>query len=236
MKHFKLIQDGIDVQPFIDELAAHPELFGADSSRQEGIPVQRETKAVLLFGVDVGDVDRSKLNYAFLDTQARIGMPIKYRGRATPESKTLPTSAQFVRNLCCDMNGVPGRAVIARLSPDGRIYKHIDDQLYWLLRDRYHLVVSCGEKGSWFRAGGEEAYMRKGELWWFDPTVYHEAHNVSDEPRIHFVIDVLSPQSMKTYLSRMMRSPVRTSYRSVRSLFKRYRGPRATPVTAAAQS
>jgi hypothetical protein len=236
MKHFKLIQDGIDVQPFIDELAAHPELFGADSSRQEGIPVQRETKAVLMFGVDVGDLDRSKLNYAFLDTQARIGMPIKYRGRATPESKILPTSAQYVRDLCCELNGVPGRAVIARLSPGGRIYKHIDDQLYWLLRDRYHLVVTCGEKGSWFRAGDEEAYMRKGELWWFDPTVYHEAHNVSDEPRIHFVIDVLSPNSLKTYLVRAKRAPIRTSYRSIKSLFKRYRPSIVATTAAAAQN
>ena len=236
MKHFELIRDGIDVQPFIDELATHPEMFAADSSRQEGIPVQRETKAVLLFGVDVGNADRSKLDYAFLDTQARIGMPIRYRGRATPESKILPTSAQFVRDLCCEMNGVPGRAVIAQLKPDGRIYSHIDDQLYWLLRDRYHLVVKCSEKGTWFKAGDEEAYMRQGELWWFDPTVYHEAHNVSDEPRIHFVIDVLSPHSMKTYLTRARRAPVRTTYRSVKSMFKRYRPPRPGAEPTAARS
>ena len=236
MRHFELIRDGIDVQPFVDELAANSELFGTDSSRQEGIPVQRETQAVLLFGVDVGDVDRSELNYAFHDTQARIGMPIRYRGRATPESKILPLSQQFVRDLCCEMKGVPGRAVIARLNPDGRIYKHIDDQLYWLLRDRYHLVVTCGEKGSWFRANDEEVYMRKGELWWFDPTVYHEAHNGSDEQRIHFVIDVLSPHSMKSYMVRAMRAPVRTTFRSIKSMLKRYRPPSTATMPPGAQS
>jgi hypothetical protein len=226
MKHFRMIRGGIDVQPFIDELARHPELFDSDSSRQKGIPVQRETKAVLLFGVDVGDLDRTQLDYAFLDTQARHGMAIRYRGCETPESRTLPTCTQFVRDLCDEMHGVPGRAVVARLKPDGRIYSHIDDSLYWLLRDRYHLVVKCGENGTWFQAGDEEAHMRQGELWWFDPTVYHEAHNASDQMRIHFVIDSLSRQWLKTYLVRAKRAPLRTIYRSVGSLLKSYRPPR----------
>jgi aspartyl/asparaginyl beta-hydroxylase (cupin superfamily) len=78
--------------------------------------------------------------------------------------------------------------------------------------------------------------MRKGELWWFDPTVYHEAHNVSDEPRIHFVIDVLSPNSLKTYLVRAKRAPIRTSYRSIKSLFKRYRPSIVATTAAAAQN
>lgn len=227
MKHFRKIREGIDVQPYIDELAEHPELFDSDASRQKGIPVQRETKAVLLFGVDVGDLDRTQLDYAFLDTQARHGMAIRYRGTETPESRILPTCTQFVRSLCEEMEGVPGRAVVARLSPDGKIYAHTDDSLYWLLRDRYHLVVKCGERGTWFRAGDEEAYMRQGELWWFDPTVEHEAHNVSGETRIHFVIDVLSRQSLISYLVRAKRAPFRTIYRSVGSLLKSYHPPRA---------
>ena len=227
MRHFKKLREGIDVTPYIEELTAHPEAFERDASRQKGIPVQRETQAVVLFGVEVGDLDRSQLDYAFLDTQARIGKPILYRGEPTPEAMMLPTCAQFVRDLCCDMKGVPGRAVVARLKPDGRIYKHRDDQLYWLLRDRYHLVVKCGEKGSWFKAGDEEVCMRQGELWWFDPTVYHEAHNLCDEPRIHFVMDVFSSHSLASYAVRVLRSPVRTAYRSVRSLLKRYRPPRA---------
>jgi len=226
MKHFRLIQDNIDVQPYIDEIYAHWELFDSDSSRQNGIPVQRETKAVLLFGIDVGEVDRSQLDYAFLDTQARHGMPIQYRGHETPESTILPISTQFIKDLILEMHGVPGRAVIARLKPDGKIDSHIDDGLYWLLRDLYHLVVKCGEKGTWFQAGEEEAYMRQGELWWFDPTVYHEAHNVSDETRIHFVIDILSRKSLLTYLNRARRAPLRTAYRSVTAMFKNYDPPK----------
>ena len=233
MKHFAKLREGIDVTPYIDEIASHPGIFDSDDSRQEGIPVQRETQAVLLFGVNVGNADRSKLDYAFLDTQARIGMPIRYRGSATPEAKVLPKCAQYVRDLCVEMHGVPGRAVIARLKPDGRIYKHKDDQLYWLLRDRYHLVVKCGEGGSHFKSGDEEVYMQQGELWWFDPTVYHEAHNTTDDYRIHFVMDVFSRHSLGSYLVRAKRAPLRTTYRSVRSLFKRYRPPQTAGLKTA---
>ena len=234
MKHFKLIREGIDVQPYIDELTANENVFDADFSRQNGIPVQRETKAVLLFGVDVGDADRSQLDYAFLDTQARHGMSIRYRGTETPEAKVLTTSAQYVKDLCNEMKGVPGRAVVARLGADGKIYKHTDDSLYWLLRDRYHLVVKCGEKGTWFRAGDEEVHMRQGELWWFDPTVPHEAHNVSGQARIHFVIDILSRHSLGSYLLRAKRYPYRTIKRSLGSLLKTYRPPAASPAPAPA--
>lgn len=233
MKHFKRIAQGIDVQPYIDEIAAHREMFESDSSRQQGIPAQKETKAVLLFGVDVGDADRSQLDYAWLDTQSRHRRALRYRGCPTPESEILSTSSQYVRDLCNEMKGVPGRAVVAHLSPDGRIYPHTDDSLYWLMRDRYHLVVKAGEKGTWFRAGDEEAHMRQGELWWFDPTVEHEAHNVSGETRIHFVIDILSRHSLGTYLVRAKRSPLRTVWRTGGSLLKHLGPLRPAPAAAA---
>ncbi|MDH3690679.1 MAG: aspartyl/asparaginyl beta-hydroxylase domain-containing protein [Gammaproteobacteria bacterium] len=92
------------------------------------------------------------------------------------------------------MNGAMGRAVIVRLKPHGTIYPHTDDGLYWLLRDRYHLVLKS-VKGSRFKAGGEETLMQEGELWWFDPTVPHEAFNDSDEDRIHIIVDIPSDLS-----------------------------------------
>ena len=100
------------------------------------------------------------------------------------------------------------------------------------MRDRFHLVVKAGEKGTWFRAGDEEAYMRQGELWWFDPTVEHEAHNVSGEARIHFVIDILSRHSMGSYLARAKRAPLRTVWRTGGSLLKHFRPLSPAPSTS----
>ena len=57
--------------------------------------------------------------------------------------------------------------------------------------------------------------MQEGELWWFDPTVSHEAFNDADEDRIHVIVDVLSRQSLRTFRRRLLRAPIR----SVRAFF-----------------
>ena len=68
--------------------------------------------------------------------------------------------------------------------------------------------------------------MRQGELWFFDPIIFHEAQSLCDETRIHFVIDVFSRESLCTYLARAKRVPLQTVYRSVTAMFRKYLPPR----------
>ena len=119
-----------------------------------------------------------------------------------------PKACRYVDDMISSLKGTPGRVVMANLRPNGTIYPHTDDGLYWLLRDRYHLVLKSAN-GSRFKAGGEEVHMREGELWWFDPTVEHQAFNESDEDRIHIILDVLSPHSRRTFARRLRRAPLR---------------------------
>ena len=200
MKYFKLIRDGIDTGPFLAEIAANCELWLADTSRQEKIVTQRETQAITL---------RSHADQASLDSRVRRAKPVAYRGKPSPMSARLPVASAFVDQLAQSMNGLMGRAVMANILPHGTVYPHTDDGLYWLLRDRYHLVLKS-VAGSPLKAGGEEVRMRPGELWWFDPTVPHEAFNDSDEDRIHIIADVLSRRSMKTFRKRLARAPLRS--------------------------
>ena len=127
----------------------------------------------------------------------------------------LPVASEYVDQLVRIMDGVMGRAVMTKLKPHGTIYPHSDDGLYWLLRDRYHLVLKSAN-GSHFKVGGEEVRMQEGELWWFDPTVSHEAFNDSNEDRIHIIFDVLSAHSMRSFRKRLMRIP----FRSLRAFYK----------------
>ena len=63
--------------------------------------------------------------------------------------------------------------------------------------------------------------MQEGELWWFDPTVSHEAFNDADEDRIHIIVDVLSRQSLRAFFNAGVRGlawPIRQ--RSSRGLAK----------------
>jgi quercetin dioxygenase-like cupin family protein len=200
MKHFKRVESGIDTQPFIREIEANQECWNLDSGRQNSKPAQRETQAIPL---------RCSEKTSVLDSMALQSKPIAYRGLPTPMSERFPVADSFVEQLVKRMNGASGRAVLTQLRPGGTIHPHIDDRLYWLLRDRYHLVVKSSA-GSYFKAGGEEVRMQEGELWWFDPTVTHSVHNDSDEWRIHIVADIMSPHSFGSFCMRLGRAPFRT--------------------------
>lgn len=210
MKYFERIAEGIDTSPFLAEIAANSELWDADATRQQAIVTQRETQAITL---------RSHADQASLDSRVRRAKPLGYKGRPSPMSARLPVASAFVDQLAKSMNGTMGRAVMTNLRPHGKVYRHTDDGLYWLLRDRYHLVLKSVE-GSRFIAGGEQCMMHQGELWWFDPTVPHEAFNDSNDDRIHIIIDVMSPHSMQTFRRRLARSPLKRCRAFANAAFK----------------
>ena len=55
-------------------------------------------------------------------------------------------------------------------------------------RDRYHLVLSCGERNL-LESGNNRFNVKPGELWFFDNKVMHRAANLSDAPRVHIIFD-----------------------------------------------
>jgi len=200
VKYFERVAQGIDTAPFLAEIEANAELWLVDASRQEKIVTQRETQSITL---------RSHADKASLDSRVRRAKPLGYKGQPSEMSARLPVASAFVDELCRSMNGRMGRAVMANLKPHGVVYMHTDDGLYWLLRDRYHLVLKS-TRGSRLTAGDEEVRMQAGELWWFDPTVPHQAFNDSDDDRIHIIIDVMSRRSMRAFRRRLMRAPLRS--------------------------
>lgn len=206
MKHLKLIAKDIDVRPLVEEIESNSELWYADTSRQDKIQVQRETLAIALrcHGETAGE-----------DSRVRRAKPLGYQGRPTPDSEKFPVTSEYVDQLARIMSATMGRCVLARLQPNGTVYPHADDGLYWLLRDRYHLALKSAN-GSRFKVGGEEVVMQEGELWWFDHTAVHEAFNDSDVDRIHIIFDVMSAHSMKTFAQRVLRHPLR----AMRAFFK----------------
>lgn len=195
-KRFQCIDRGIDVVPLLQELRDCPEAWALDSQRQSSVAVQRETESVMLCG------QASQASFRI----AREQHPVTYVGRPTEVAANFPKTLEFVRRLARRYHGAPGRAVLVRLRPGGRVYEHIDRGLYYQLRSRYHLVLKSAS-GSPLRAGPEEIRMREGELWWFDNRLPHEAYNDSGEDRIHLITDVLSPASVAALPLRLIRSP-----------------------------
>lgn len=198
MKRFRLLEDAIDVGPFLREIDEHPEIWALDPERQTKVAEQRETEAVVLFDHDP----------ALTFRQARAKHPVTYVGNPTSVADSLPQLADFVRKLARRVRGIPGRAAVVRLRPNGKVYEHVDWGFYYQLRDRFHLVIKS-HAGSPLRTGSELRRLAEGELWWFENRIPHEAWNESEQDRIHLIVDILTARAILTLPLRVMRSPGR---------------------------
>lgn len=177
LQHFRLLDARVNIQPLLDEIAAHADLWLHNTSRQTKVKVQRETQTIYLrsavkpfpIGVSGNDIhpsDRTQLAQHF------------------------PKVMEWLANFAYQVGGELGRATIVRLAPKGHVYRHIDEGEYYQIRDRYHLVLQSSV-GSLLGAGDEWVRMQPGEFWWFDNKAPHEAYNESDDWRVHLIFDIL---------------------------------------------
>ncbi len=180
MKYFRMIKDGIDVNPFLDEIDSVSDAWDLNTGRQDKIAVQREAQAIPLRGLV-----KSKIN-------GRERRDV-HESRYTNSSKRFVRARRFLQEFATEHYAEMGRAKIVRLMPGRRVYPHIDRGEYYRVRDRYHLILQSSA-GSYMKCGDEEIRMREGELWWFDNNEMHEAYNDGDLERIHLIFDMLPLQ------------------------------------------
>lgn len=176
MKNFLLLNPKIDPEPFLNEISNVPFAWDRFTTRQKKIKVQRESKGIPLRGLR-----KSKI-------QGRNKRDV-HETRDTTMSRNYPYTMEFMRNFATQMNGRLGRAKFAMLPPGKMVHTHIDRGDYYLARDRFHLVLQTAE-GNYLASGNEKTSFKRGELWWFDNDLPHEAYNGSDRERIHLIFDV----------------------------------------------
>ncbi len=177
MKHFKLIRDGIDPHPYLEEIAWVDGAWDAATGRQDKIAVQREALAIPLRGLKKSAIGARKRRDV-------------HESRWTSGAKAYPLACAFLIGIAEALDSELSRAKIVCLPAGRRVYSHIDRGEYYRLRNRYHFVLKSTH-GSWLKAGDEEMRMREGQLWWFDNDQPHEAFNDGDEDRIHMIFDLL---------------------------------------------
>ncbi|SDR34460.1 Aspartyl/Asparaginyl beta-hydroxylase [Rhizobiales bacterium GAS113] len=181
MKFFRLITSGIDVASLLVEIQAQEDAWLVNTSRQETIHVQRETNTIFLRNA----VQRQDMHI----NENQESLPTKI-------SEQFPRAMYFMTKTASILNATLSRATIVRLKPKSQVGRHIDVGSYYLIRDRYHLVLRSAS-GSVLTSGDEAARMREGELWWFDNKQHHAAFNESDEWRIHYIFDLLPHAHVK---------------------------------------
>lgn len=174
LKHFRRLREGVEVEAIAAELASRPELWSAQTGRQN-VRVQAEALAIPLRGLRKSRIEGRKRG----DVHA---------SRYTTLSRSFPAARRFIEEVAESLGGRLGRAKIVDLPPGRRVHPHVDRGEYYARRDRYHLVIRS--EGCRLRAASEEVVLRPGELWWFDNKVEHEAWNDTSSPRIHLIFDV----------------------------------------------
>jgi GNAT superfamily N-acetyltransferase len=178
---FRLVASGIETGPLLERLRADPELWLAETGRQNYAgSAHRESQAIFLRWCKEKSVAA-----AFTDIEA-VDCPAA--------EKLMPEAGQVfdaALNAIADAE-YPGRSMITRLAPWGRVYPHSDEGAYAEHYDRFHLCLSADE-GSVFNVGSESFTAKPGELWWFNHKREHSVENKGAVDRVHMIIDAVSP-------------------------------------------
>ena len=177
LRHFRLTDKAIDIQPLLKEIDANDHLWLHNTSRQDTITVQRETNTIYL---------RSAVKPFPPGITSSNDVHESHRTRI---AANFPTVLTWAEQFADAQQRELGRVTLVRLAPKGRVYRHIDQGDYYRVRDRYHLILHSSA-GSLLGAGDEWVRMKTGECWWFNNKEPHEAYNESEDWRIHLIFDV----------------------------------------------
>jgi hypothetical protein len=176
MRNFQRVARGFDVQPALAELVANPDLWAIFTARQDTPgSAHHDTECIVLRGPKTishesvfNDLDADWLAYAY----------------------ALPALRAIIALAGAKLGDIEqlGRVMVVNLKPGGRIDPHVDEGAYAAHYDRFHLVLQS-RPGNWFYCGDEAVAMQPGELWKFDHHTEHKVANLSEQGRIHIIID-----------------------------------------------
>jgi hypothetical protein len=93
---------------------------------------------------------------------------------------------------CCGRGGHLIRLQFARLDPGAAVGPHTDKTVTLTHSHRIHVPIVTNPACA-FECGGETVNMKVGEIWDFDNTRPHAAHNGGSTPRIHLIADWAAP-------------------------------------------
>lgn len=178
-ENFTLLQTGLNVQPLLDALDAHPDLWDQITVRQS-YPgsAHHDTQAIFLRGPAAFTAD-------------------EYQGTTDAyDYPALATLGEAVNALLCPVLwglGATqlGYVLIVKLQPGGHVDEHIDEGAYADHFTRFHIALTSDS--ATLTVGGQTQHFAPGELWRFDHKALHSADNPGVTPRIHVIFDAVTP-------------------------------------------
>lgn len=186
-KNFKLLEKNIYVDALYKDVLAQPELWNADTFRTSypGSPMKNVDDILIRFpntnkyndkkGKDTPQIFHDDTTQVWYSAYEKL-----------PSLRPLIASLMFKFNVC-NLH----RVLLVKNKPGTGFGAHKDiGDTYVSIPNakRYYLVVN-GKEGNMIRCGDESVSMHTGELWWFNANEEHESMNISNEDRIHLMLD-----------------------------------------------
>lgn len=166
----------LDVESCNKELKyAAPYWWQISTSRQEVITHHRHTRCILLR-------KRPDISTTYSPNDG------VHESIPTPLAARFPATHTHVLRCASELGIGLGRVAIVELAPFAQVYRHYDAEPHYEGRDRYHLVLSAGNRNI-LSSGSEVVNVRPGDLWYFNNHIMHRAHNLSSIPRTHVIFD-----------------------------------------------
>ncbi len=159
------------------ELRANEGCWLLNTSRQDKIACQRETQTIFL---------------RVAATAQAPGIPSAsvHPSRDSKVSRRFPRLMAWLDHFSTQLEGELGRAMLVRLRPRGKIYRHVDRGDYYQVRHRFHFMLDSPE-GCWLECGGERWPTRTGQIVWFDNKCPYEEENPTGEWSVRLIVDLL---------------------------------------------
>lgn len=173
---YLVFQKTVDVREIAAEVKGiAPYWWGVHTHRQEALDHHRHTQSIVVR-------NRKKHERDYLPANG------VHESEETAFSRKYPKTNALVTSLAQELGLALGRVVLVKLPAHHQVYRHYDDEESLEGRDRYHLVLSCGECNV-LESGNNRFNVKPGELWFFDNKVMHRAANPSGTPRVHIIFD-----------------------------------------------
>lgn len=180
MRNFELLSTGLNVGPLSGALKRQPELWGEITGRQDHpASPHKDTECVFLRWCKNLDVQSVFTEIPAFDFPAM--------GKLREAHELINYTIRRVSALQL------GRVLIVSLRPGGVITPHADEGAYADYYERFHIVLKS-EYGNVFQCDEELVEMKTGELWCFNHKTEHTVRNLSDQPRLHMIIDAVAPK------------------------------------------
>lgn len=203
-RNFNLVTTGFDVRPYIEQLAAHPELFGI-----------RNFRTVPRYGGqlsphrDSQDIWVRHQNYDGMGNYDVPGNDSLLKPAISewyPESLKLPAAKDMAEKVCQTLGAIQmGGHYIIKLPPGNKVHPHIDFSWHSTYYNKYMVILKCQSGVVFGWEGSGNLIPEIGDLWNFENDQLHWVNNDSEEDMLIATFSVRTFDMDRTEASRILK-------------------------------